>query len=66
MADIIAFPERNRGNGAREALERVFDTEADLFPPLPEGESYHLKLPDRILLGLWAEGFKVVPLDCDD
>lgn len=61
---VVKFPKRLSGNGAREALERVLDEQCDLFPP--EVDDCGLGLQDRLLAGLWVEGFKVVPLGPED
>lgn len=63
--NVIPFPvpENHRGNGAREALERVLDAECDVHPPVDEEHAYALQLPDRLLAALWIEGYKIVPLD---
>lgn len=54
-AHIIAFEPRkpNPGN-AREAMAEVL---ALIFAPMGD------VLTDEVLAGLWAMGFKVVPLD---
>jgi hypothetical protein len=64
---VIPFPvpEQFKGNGAREALERVLDTECEIHPPDPE-KDYALTLPDRLLALLWVEGYKIVPLEDGD
>lgn len=61
MANVIPFPEKFRGNGAREALSRVLDAEDDLLSTNPP-----LDLVDHLLAALWVEGYKVVPLEPDD
>jgi len=72
MADIIKFPEMLRGNGAREALERVLDAESDLYEDIIQSEGVresdenHLSLVDRLLTRLWIEGFKIVPVETND
>jgi hypothetical protein len=53
----LARPVANPGNGAREALDRMFR----LMKPNPT-----LKAADSALLYLWVEGFKVVPLEDKD
>jgi hypothetical protein len=65
---VIPFPvpEKFKGNGAREALERVLDTECEMHPPVPEDQRYALTLPDRLLALLWVEGYKIVPIDDGD
>lgn len=58
-AEIIDLPvvrvERNRGNGAREALIDI----AVYLPNTSDAE----KWADWLFAELWARGFKVVPVD---
>lgn len=49
------------GNGAREVLDRYFAEETDLPP-----ESRKLLRADHLLMWLWMEMYKVVPLDEED
>jgi len=46
---------RNPGNGAREALQKWFVEEAGSITERAD--------TDRLLAWLWAEGFKVVPVE---
>lgn len=50
MSDIVKLPPKFKGNGAREALQKWFDETT----------------ADQLLILLWIEGFKVVPLDATD
>lgn len=52
MTNIIDLPHRNRGNGAREALQ------AQLRP-----KGWSDAAVDFLLMELWAHGFKIVPVD---
>lgn len=60
-AQIIDLPRRdiprNPGNGARETL---IDLALTLDTP---GQADAERRADYILAGLWARGFKVVPVD---
>ena len=55
-AHVINLP--RPGNGAREALDRIFGAEWGGDTP---GDYI-----DTFLTELWCEGFKVVPLDKND
>lgn len=63
MADIVKFPRKPApppGNGALEAMRKYFVEEVAVTPIThPSG----LEWPDHILMWLWNEGMKVVPVD---
>lgn len=62
MADIITLPvvrvERQEGNGALETVRRYFEHYSSNTPVVDD-----ILPADHFLMWLWAEGFKVVPLD---
>jgi hypothetical protein len=67
-SEIIEFakqgaPPEEPGNGAREALLRVFLDNSDIW--IMEDETPD-NLVDFMLAELWMRGFKVVPLEPDD
>ena len=61
-ADIIAFAKRGAppadGNGAREALIRIFEEHGCDEP----GDPAAVESADVVLMKLWDAGFKVVPV----
>lgn len=63
-ADVVQFPV-HEGNGAREALERYWrEMDASFWiRTLPDQPDKELPPWDHLLAWLWAEGFKIVPVD---
>lgn len=60
IADYRSLP---KGNGAREALINILDTELLAHACYPDPA---LSTADAILALLWIEGFKIVPLERED
>jgi len=64
MGEVIKLPERYRGNGALEVMRKYFrpiGPSASSLVLLPERG--YLPRADHFLCWLWAEGFKVVPIE---
>lgn len=60
-ADVVNLsPYRNPGNGAREALMRYTELPS---VRLEGGGDSGLCAVDHLLARLWAEGFKIVPVE---
>ncbi len=62
--NVIKFPERLKGNGAREALDAAFGDEGVMCWENGD-EQKGLPLQDRVLGRLWLAGFKVVPVEAE-
>lgn len=62
MGEVVRLRPENFGNGAREVVQKYFDTSAEVVMA-KANEAAPLSRADCLLGWLWFEGFLVVRLD---